>query len=97
MKCLECGSEDMLAMISQPVIAKMAGSRGTIKLSGLTVTQLDIKKRWDEAEGTQIKGPIMCGVCDTPHYYVVGATNPLRKGDVTEARHVGHAALIKGD
>jgi hypothetical protein len=99
-KCLECGSTDLLCVITMTKTAPLADRNGTIKVNGVKVGQLDLKLAWDktvpreDAADQQIRGPIVCGDCSTEHFYVVGDKRPLRIGSVIEARAQGYEHLV---
>lgn len=83
MKCLDCDSENLKAQVTLVYDVPLAARMGTVKIGGMKVTQLDLKEAWDKQA---IRGPIRCFDCGAEHYYVYGATDPLRKGAVADAR-----------
>lgn len=86
MKCVDCGSDELMAVITITVMAPLAQKGGSIKASGLGVTQLDIKAKWDKDEDGQnraTRGPIVCVDCGCRMVYIAGSTsNPHREAEL---------------
>jgi len=93
--CLACGHPELLALITLHRAVALNGRKDTIKFAGVKLGQMDLKFAWDTIGGRQdspeqfIRGPIVCAECEAPHFYIVGDKNPLRLGDVHEARALG--------
>jgi hypothetical protein len=101
MRCLSCGSDgELFATVTITKYVPMADRLGTIKIGGLKLGQVDAKEAWDSVQAAEglvdkmIRGPIVCAVCQTEHYYVVGSKRPLRIGSYAEACEKGHEALM---
>jgi hypothetical protein len=96
MKCTSCDSENLSAIVRIELGAPLAAKGGTLKVSGVKLTQLDIKAAWDSGNGSgdaRIRGPIICQQCYTEHVYVVGLRNPLLAISLADAVAAGYDAL----
>lgn len=100
-KCLHCGKPELLAMVTINKAVPLADKNGTLKIGGQKIGQMDLKNAWDKIGGLEsgpdqmLRGPIICGNCETEHFWVVGDKKaPLRIGSVVEAREIGHQELL---
>lgn len=97
-KCLSCGEPELLAQVTITKLVPFADRGGTVKIGGQKLGQIDLKRSWDADESgneQKIRGPIFCASCETEHYWVAGAKDPLRIGSVEEAREVGYEGLLE--
>ena len=97
-KCLKCGQAELYAKVVITKMVPLADRNGTLKIGGQKLGQADLKFAWDNIGGEKgieqkIRGPIICGNCETEHFYVVGDKNPLRMGSTQEARKLGYENL----
>lgn len=98
-KCLNCDQPELFALVTMTKAMPLADRNGTVKIQGVKVGQIDMKLAWDTIGGREdspeqkIRGPIICGNCETQHFYVLGDKNPLRMGNVDEARELGYEEL----
>lgn len=75
LKCLHCGSTELLAEVVVTKLFGLAKRRGSIRLAGQVINQIETKAAWDEEIGDEhgekaIKGDIICADCTTRHHYV---------------------------
>lgn len=101
MKCLECGSDEVLmGVVTIRKALPLALKGGSIKVGGFKVSQIDIKNIWDKdvnGDDKRIRGPIQCSECGTEHFYVAKSKNSLRKGSYLEAIEQGYESLVEGE
>lgn len=98
MKCLNCGSETLLAHVQASLAVPLGQKGGSIDLAGQpSVTHVTVKEWWDGTKESprMIRGPILCADCLEEHVYLKGATPALRKMTYAAAMELGYEALLK--
>lgn len=85
--CLDCGGE-LAAVVSITRQVPLAATGGNVKVSGITVSQIDLREEFcKDRNGNDkvLRGPIFCTACGEEHYLHVGKRTTLRKGNVDMA------------
>lgn len=86
MKCIACSEEGLLAEVTITKFAPLADRKGTIKIGGLKLGQMDAKEAWDSIETPEglidkpVRGPILCPTCGAEHYYITAGKGGLQLG-----------------
>lgn len=97
MKCLACGSEELLGNVTIDLFVSLAKKGGSLKIGGVKIGQNTVLDAWDGPKNKEkkIKGPIVCADCESRHYYVVGSKKSLRLGDHEEAQTALEAGTLE--
>lgn len=75
MKCVDCGSDSLLGLITIEKAIPLAQKGGGLNMKGQKVGQIDIKDAWLKDPSGNEKGeygPIVCALCGAEHVYVPG-------------------------
>jgi hypothetical protein len=97
MECPQCGSKELLAVITIVRIIPLAQRGGSVKIGGQRLCQMDLRDAWDkhpydrEGPDKPIRGPIHCAECSAEMFHVTGAPQNPILGSYAEALERGPA------